>query len=220
VGQRPGHRGRRFPVGSGLGVGCGARRRGRRAVGCIGRLCEGEIAELQGTYRIDRTEAAYFASIDGKTASLFATAARIGGIVADLNRAQIDLLTEYGTKLGLVFQMVDDILDLTASEAELGKPAGHDLVEGVYSLPVLRALATGDSGAAELADLLGKPLEPPELDKALGIVRSSAGLGSAINTARTLAVDAERLAGRLPDSSASAALAQAAHHLVDSVATI
>jgi heptaprenyl diphosphate synthase len=184
---------------------------------CIGRLCEGEIAELQGTYRVDRSEAGYFESIDGKTASLFATAARIGGIVAELDRAQIDLLTEYGTKLGLVFQMVDDILDLTASEVELGKPAGHDLVEGVYSLPVLRALAVGDSAAAELSDLLGKPLEGPELDKALGIVRSSTGLDSAIATARELATDAEQLAAHLGASPAAHALAHAAHHLVDTV---
>jgi heptaprenyl diphosphate synthase len=183
----------------------------------IGRLCEGEIAELQGTFSVTRTEAAYFDSIDGKTASLFSTACRIGGIVADLERGAIDTLTEYGTKLGLVFQIVDDILDVTATEAELGKPAGHDLVEGVYSLPVIRALAGGDSAAGELRDLLGGPIEGPELDKALGIVRSGSGVRSAIDTARQLATEAAELANRLGRRPANVAMASAGHFLVDSV---
>jgi heptaprenyl diphosphate synthase len=184
---------------------------------CIARLCEGEIAELQGTFRIDRTEAAYFDSIDGKTASLFATACRIGGIVADLDRASIDTLTEVGTALGLVFQIVDDILDVTATDAELGKPAGHDMVEGVYSLPVIRALAVGDGASAELSALLGQPISGPELDKALGLVRTGPGVSSAVATAREWAQRAEKLASTLGDSPAAHALGAAGHFLVDSV---
>ncbi|MGD9791982.1 MAG: polyprenyl synthetase family protein [Acidimicrobiia bacterium] len=183
---------------------------------CIGRLCEGEIAELEGTFRVDRTEPAYFDSIDGKTASLFSTACRIGGIAAGLDRSAIDLLTGYGTKLGLVFQIVDDILDVTATAEELGKPAGHDLVEGVYSLPVLRALGAGDAAAAELRDLLGGPIEGAELDKALGLVRTG-GVRSAVATARELATEAAALAAQVGSSPATKAMAEAGHFLVDTV---
>src|SRR3954451_22072881 len=67
----------------------------------IGRLCEGEVRELQQAFQVDRTEDDYLASIDGKTASLFSAAARIGGIVGDLPREDIDRLTAFGTAYGL-----------------------------------------------------------------------------------------------------------------------
>ena len=68
----------------------------------------------------------------------------------------------------MVFQIVDDILDITGTSERLGKPAGHDMVEGVYTLPVLRTLAMDHGVGAELGELLGKPLDVAERDKALG----------------------------------------------------
>ena len=125
----------------------------------IGWLCEGQIAELRHTYDVSRPESSYFTSIHGKTASLYGTAARIGGIVAGHDRVTIDALTDFGNAYGMVFQIVDDILDITATDEQLGKPAGHDMVEGVYTLPVLRTLAASGNAARELADLLGSPLD-------------------------------------------------------------
>ena len=150
----------------------------------IGWLCEGQIEELRHTYDVSRSEASYLASIHGKTASLYGTAARIGGIVAGLDRPMIDALTDYGNAYGMVFQIVDDVLDLTATAEQLGKPAGHDIEEGVYTLPVLRTLTSGRASADELRDLLGAPLQPAQRDKALGIVRSDDGIESAVVTAR------------------------------------
>ena len=129
----------------------------------IGRLCYGEIGQLRRTYSAARTEAEYLESIGGKTASLFSTAARIGALVGGLDRPDVEALTSFGHAFGMVFQIVDDVLDLTATEAQLGKPAGHDLVEGVYTLPVIRTLAAGGTAAAELRDLLGRPLEQVEV---------------------------------------------------------
>jgi geranylgeranyl pyrophosphate synthase len=77
----------------------------------IGRLCHGQLGEVRTTYQIGRTEEQYFDSISGKTASLFATSARIGGIVADHPRSWIDALTAYGEAFGMLFQIVDDVLD-------------------------------------------------------------------------------------------------------------
>lgn len=150
----------------------------------IGWLCEGQIEELRHTYDVDRTEDSYLASIHGKTASLYGTAARIGGIVAGHDRETVDALTEYGNAYGMVFQIVDDVLDLTATAEQLGKPAGHDMEEGVYTLPVLRTLATGRASADELRSLLGRPLNEDDRDHALAIVRAEEGIESAIVAAR------------------------------------
>ncbi len=97
-----------------------------------------------------------------------------------LDRPDVEALTTFGHAFGMVFQIVDDVLDLTATEAQLGKPAGHDLVEGVYTLPVIRTLAAGGAAAAELRDLLGRPLEQVEGETALGIVRSNGGVAEAV----------------------------------------
>ena len=163
-------------------------------------LCEGQIEELRHTYDIARSEDSYLASIHGKTASLFGTAARIGGIVAGLDRATIDAVTEYGNAYGMVFQIVDDVLDLTATAEQLGKPSGHDLEEGVYTLPVTRTLSNGRSSGDELRDILGKPLEPNERDKALAIVRSDDGIQSTLATGEQFAARAQKALDGFADS--------------------
>jgi heptaprenyl diphosphate synthase len=183
----------------------------------IGRLCEGQIEELRHTYNVARPESSYLASIAGKTASLYATSARIGGIVADLDRPTIDALTDYGHAFGMVFQIVDDLLDVTATDDQLGKPAGHDMVEGVYTLPVLRTLQRGGIAAASLLDLLGRPLDSAEREKALEIVRAHGGIESAAATARDWVITAEAACDRLPDSAATAALRATPAALLDGV---
>jgi heptaprenyl diphosphate synthase len=185
----------------------------------IVRLCQGEVAQLRDTFDVHRDEPNYLRSIEGKTASLFSTACRIGGLVTGTDRPQVDALSECGRAFGMAFQIYDDVLDLTASEAELGKPAGHDLIEGVYTLPVIRTLAAGGSAAAELEDLLVRPLDGAELDKALAIVRSGQAVPSAVATAREYAERARVVAATLPPSDAAAALGDAAHALLDSLAS-
>jgi heptaprenyl diphosphate synthase len=172
----------------------------------IGWLCEGQIQELRHTYDVTRSESSYLASIHGKTASLYGTAARIGAIVAGHDRDAVDAVTDYGNAFGMVFQIVDDILDITATDAQLGKPAGHDLVEGVYTLPVLRTLADANDASDELAALLGSPLTEGGRDRALAIVRSGDGVASAIVTARQYVETAEAACARLPGSDATEAL--------------
>jgi heptaprenyl diphosphate synthase len=169
----------------------------------IGRLCEGQIEELRHTYNAARPESSYLSSISGKTASLYATAARIGGLVADIYRPLIDALTEYGEAFGMVFQIVDDLLDITATDEQLGKPAGHDMVQGVYTLPVLRTLQAGGVAAVELAALLGKPLDHVEREKALGIVRANGGVDTSMLVAREWVARAEAACELLPASVAT-----------------
>ncbi len=183
----------------------------------IGRLCQGQIEELRHTYNVSRTMPSYLVSIDGKTASLYSTAARIGGLVAGHDRSVVDALTAYGTAYGMVFQIVDDVLDLTATDEQLGKPAGHDMEEGVYTLPVLHELAAGGPAARELCSMLGKPLNESERLKVLDIVRSGTGVQVAIKAAQSFVDDAERACDSLPAGETTDAMRAATAALLASV---
>ncbi len=178
----------------------------------IGQLCEGQILELRDAHNPDRRERDYERSIAGKTASLLATSCRIGGIVGEIPRPDIDALTDFGHAYGMAFQIVDDILDLVATDDQLGKPAGNDLLEGVYTLPVLRALEA-ETGP-ELRELLGGELTVDQRDRAIELVRCSSGVDEALDVARSWADKAGAVLTSLPDSPATTALLAAADHLI------
>ena len=182
----------------------------------IGRLCEGQVSELQTAFNANRTEADYFTSISGKTASLTSAACRIGALVARLPVDQTDALTQFGESFGMAFQIRDDVLDVVGDEATLGKPAGQDLVEGTYSLPVIRALRD-PAVAAELRPLLGSPLDGPERDKAREIVRASPGVSEAMTVAREHAARAAEALEVLRGRSEAEGLAAATYRLLDAI---
>jgi heptaprenyl diphosphate synthase len=182
----------------------------------IGQLCQGEVSQLQYAFDTDRSEDAYLRSVSGKTASLLATSARIGALVSGAERAQVEALTAYGHAFGVTFQIWDDIRDLVATEDQLGKPAGHDLVEGTYTLPVIRALALPGLGD-ELRDLLGRPLDGPTRDKATDLIRSSDAIEGAIAEARRWADRAAQSLEPLAATAALGALGDVGHHLIDAL---
>jgi len=146
----------------------------------IGELCRGQVLELQHLFDADRTVESYTDSITGKTASLFATACRVGGMVSAVDDPTLDALTAFGHHLGMCFQIVDDVLDVTASDEKLGKPAGNDILEGVYTLPVIHAAAE----SAELRDLLGRNLDAAQLDRARGLVAAGDAVDRSVAAAR------------------------------------
>ncbi|MFM7224190.1 MAG: polyprenyl synthetase family protein [Actinomycetota bacterium] len=146
----------------------------------IGELCRGQVLELAHIFDVTRTEESYLSSVEGKTASLMATSCRVGGMVSGVPDETLDALTRFGHHLGVCFQIVDDVLDVTATEAELGKPAGNDVHEGVYTLPVIHALA----GSPELHDLLGRRLDWPEVRKAVALVATPEIVAASMAVAR------------------------------------
>jgi heptaprenyl diphosphate synthase len=155
----------------------------------IGELCRGQVLELQHLFDVDRSEEIYFSAIGGKTAALFATACRIGGMVAEVEGPTLDSLTEFGHHLGVCFQIVDDVLDVTGSDASLGKPAGNDLMEGVYTLPVI--LALGRTPA--LRELLGRKLDDDQVDEARRLAGADGAIDAALDAARDQAARADKV---------------------------
>lgn len=189
----------------------------------IGELCQGEVSQLHDAFSTERTESAYFDTISSKTGSLMSASTRIGGIVAGASDKDVESLARFGHAFGMAFQIWDDVRDLVCSDAELGKPAGRDIVEGTYTLPIIRALADPEAGP-ELAALLGPDLVPPEFDKARDVILGSGAVASSVTEGRrwadTAAYALEQLAP-VPDSAASAAretLARLAHRLLDDLA--
>ena len=147
----------------------------------IGRLCEGQVRELQLIYDRSRTEDQYLLAIGGKTAELYATSCRIGGLVAGVDPATLECLSAFGLAYGMAFQIVDDVLDLVASDEQLGKPSGNDLREGVYTLPVIRMLANGHP----VGDLLGQPLDDAQRDEARAVVVAGSEIATSVETAQS-----------------------------------
>ena len=184
----------------------------------IARLCEGQVRELQNMFNVGRTEEAYLSAIAGKTAALFSSACRIGGLVAGHPRLVIDRLTDFGDNYGMAFQIVDDILDVVATDEQLGKPAGNDLVQGVYTLPVIRTL-TG-SQAAGLRGLLGKPLDLDQMGVAREMVRGNGAIASSVDVAAAYIERAMAAIRPLGDAPAAVALQGAAKHLLASIPAV
>ncbi|WP_417821250.1 polyprenyl synthetase family protein [Terasakiella sp.] len=107
-------------------------------------IAEGEVLQLITANDADTTEDAYLEVIQAKTAQLFAAACHVGGLVAGATPEQEEALQSYGNNLGIAFQLIDDALDYSAKQAELGKAVGDDFRDGKMTLPVILAVARGD----------------------------------------------------------------------------
>jgi heptaprenyl diphosphate synthase len=181
----------------------------------IATLCDGQIREVESAGRLDQSMETYTEVIRRKTGALIAASCRLGGLLSDAPAGRLDVLESFGEALGMAFQLSDDIMDITASELELGKEPGVDMREGVYTLPVLHALSLGE-GRDELARLLSAgPPQGERLDRALEIVRSGEGLTHARAVVSAEVRRAIDLAERLPGGPARAALVGLAGFLAE-----
>jgi heptaprenyl diphosphate synthase len=149
----------------------------------LAQLTRGQVAEVRTAFSLERSETEYFEAIEGKTASLMSSSCRMGAMTAKLAPAVTEALAEFGQCFGMVYQLRDDILDLTATQNQLGKPAGQDLAEGIYNLPTLYAL--NDRGVGdELRELLGAPLVDDDRERARKLVVATDGVDRTIVAAQ------------------------------------
>ncbi|MEU4343079.1 polyprenyl synthetase family protein [Nocardia sp. NPDC023852] len=112
-------------------------------------MCAGMVIEAADQYVASRSEQSYLDAIDGKTAAVLSLACRVGAMQVGRSEEQEEALALFGRHFGLAYQLYDDILDLTSTTEEMGKPVNADLPEGIYTLPVIRAAAR-DQGLARL----------------------------------------------------------------------
>jgi heptaprenyl diphosphate synthase len=179
----------------------------------LGRLCQGQVTEVRSAFQIGRSRADYIETISGKTAALTAASCRIGALTGGLPATEVDACTEYGRCFGMVFQIRDDILDITATDGELQKSAGQDLAEGIYTLPTLIALDDSDAGP-DLRPLLGQPLAQPERDKARQMVAASSGISTSVDEARAYVDGAQAATAGIAPAALRAGLSQLAAELL------
>jgi octaprenyl-diphosphate synthase len=133
-------------------------------------MAEGEILQLLHTGNLKITEGEYFEVINRKTAILMSAACQIGAILGEAPPEQEEALARFGLNLGITFQVVDDILDFTGDEREMGKPIGNDLKEGRITLPLIHALAQAAPPDRERLLEIARNLKPemvPELGNLL-----------------------------------------------------
>jgi geranylgeranyl pyrophosphate synthase len=110
------------------------------AVEATGRVCTGQMLELQDRYNTARTPERYLEAIMGKTAGMFRLAAELGAMLGGADETAQRHLKQYGIALGVGFQLIDDILDFTGNQEQMGKRCGNDLSNGNYTLPAIYAL--------------------------------------------------------------------------------
>jgi heptaprenyl diphosphate synthase len=179
-------------------------------------LVEGQVLELQLSGDTDHGAEQYFRVIGGKSASLIRTSARLGAMSAGADPDVIDAASDWAWEMGLVFQMTDDILDLVATDEFLGKPAGSDIGEGTFTLPVLYA-------AAELpevrAALVGE-LSPAAIADVISVVRDGGFVDRVIDEATQRLGLSEDAISRLPSGPMTGVLHDLGRFLLDRVEAV
>jgi octaprenyl-diphosphate synthase len=169
-------------------------------------IAEGEVLQLLNCHDPDTTEERYMAVIHCKTAKLFEAAAQLGAVLADRLPGEEQALARYGLHLGTAFQLLDDVLDYSASSAELGKNIGDDLAEGKPTLPLIHALR---HGTADERRIIREAIEHGGLDQIDIVTRTIESTGALDYTVSLAAEEAEKAIAHLAmlrDSPAKEAL--------------
>ena len=171
-------------------------------------IAEGEVLQLITSNDTATSEQAYLDVIRCKTAALFAAACRIGAVVADRPRVEEEALDSYGLNLGIAFQLIDDVLDYSARQTELGKTVGDDFREGKLTLPVILAFRRGDESERGFWRRAMEELqqEEPDLDRAIQLLDRHGALRDTVARARHYGAIARDALGIFPETAEKRAL--------------
>jgi len=168
-------------------------------------ICAGEVHQQAIRYRYSTGIDEYMRRIASKTATLLAASCDIGALLGGLTGDKRDALRDYGASLGLAFQIADDVLDYTATEGEVGKPIGHDVLEGFATLPLMLS-------GVRLED--GRRLTDSEARDVVATVRAGDGAQRALAQAHHHAENARAKLRVLDPSDATSALASLTDYVV------
>jgi octaprenyl-diphosphate synthase len=175
-------------------------------------IAEGEVGQLITANDTTTTESAYLEVIEAKTAALFAAATRIGAVVAGRPAAEEQALERFGRNLGVAFQLIDDMLDFSARQSELGKSVGDDFRDGKITLPILIAFDRGDT---EERRFWRRTLEdcdqhPGDLEQAVRLIERRGAVAETMRRARAYADNAAAALASFPDGPMRRALVETA----------
>jgi octaprenyl-diphosphate synthase len=165
-------------------------------------MCVGELSQISLKFNFDIDEEQYHRVIRLKTASLFATACRLGGVGHRADPAAVEALAHYGMCVGTAFQIVDDCLDLTGDESEVGKSLGTDLEKGKLTLPLiqlLRQLPADERRSLENL-LAGRNGTADKRTEVLRLVRERDLIRQSLARAAAMVEDGKASLRRVPDS--------------------
>ena len=169
------------------------------------RICAGEVRQQSIRYRYSTGVDEYMQRIEAKTATLLAACCDIGALLGGLSERDREALRRYGRSLGLAFQIADDVLDYTGTEGEVGKPIGHDILEGFATLPLMLS-------SIQLED--DRRLSESDARRIVEAVRKSDGPREALAQAMNHARDAREQLQILKHSEATDALASLTDYVV------
>ena len=165
-------------------------------------LCEGQTRDMMFESKETVSEAEYFRMIEGKTAALFETSARCGGLIGGATKSQVKRLGEFGRYAGIAFQVIDDILALTADEKLLKKPVGNDIREGKRTLMVVRALEKASKSQRKqiLGTLGNKDASAEQIRETIELIGSLGAIDYAKKLADKYIKKAKKVLARFPAS--------------------
>jgi octaprenyl-diphosphate synthase len=174
-------------------------------------IAEGEVLQLSMSHSLELTQETYLKIIESKTARLFSAATEVGAVVAKAPDEQRKALAQFGRALGIAFQLMDDILDYTANQGQLGKTIGDDFREGKVTLPLILAYQKG-SEASFWEDILAKETrDDNDLQKALSLLNESNALIESKQKAAIYVEEALACLTKFPPSPLKSALEELAH---------
>ncbi|MSP22898.1 MAG: PspC domain-containing protein [Dehalococcoidia bacterium] len=178
----------------------------RNFAATLGIMAQGELKQDMAAYEYSEDVQRYLDRIYGKTASLFATAAENGALVAGAPEAYVAPMQRYGESLGMAFQIVDDVLDFTGDAKEMGKPVGSDLLAGTLTLPAILYMqrSPGDNPIQRAFEGVRRRAN---LQRAIDEIRASDVLDEAMDSARHFAGLASLAIDELPSGEPRESLA-------------
>jgi heptaprenyl diphosphate synthase len=180
------------------------------------RLVHGQIRETVGPQDGEDALDHYLRVVADKTGSLIGTSARFGAMLSGADESTTEVLARYGERIGVAFQLSDDLLDVASETGQSGKTPGTDLREGIQTLPTLLARRTPDPESERLRELLSGPLpDDAEHAEALALLRAHPVMAEARATLRHWADDATETVRPLPEGPPKDALTALARYVVD-----
>jgi heptaprenyl diphosphate synthase len=170
------------------------------------RLVIGQIQETQGPKDGGDALAHYLQVVADKTGSLIATSARFGALLSGADTSIVETLTKFGEKIGIAFQLVDDVIDIESDSSQSGKTPGTDVKEGVPTLVTLQIMKSDRPEDQELKSLLSAPMDDATVARVIPQLREHQALKDAKKYLHTLADESKGLLSTLPTGPARSAL--------------